>query len=461
MTKILTFAWKQLHTVYSDTTLLLFIILTPLTIATIVGLAFGGQDGNISISDIPVVIVNLDEGGTNGNFGELVTNILASQAPDDTDTDDGNLVAQACSLVDDADTTNNTNEETAEVGLDTLFDATILDDVELAKAGVDEGTYFSAVIIPADFSQLLTPSTDFSAIGSDDIMTIESARVEIYGNGSAPISSGVVRAVTESVVSQMVTGSTTINATIRELLNSNPIALATAGDSAFANFACAFRPDLSTLQLERIPLDDVQGESSFVQLLLQIGAAQAVFFAMFSANQALGSIYEDRESWILQRLFITPTPRIYLIIGKILGALLLVMFQVSILLLALTVIASLVTGEVQFIWGQNIPLLIVHTLATALSISGLGVFIVGIAPTYQTSQIIGTLVNMAMAILGGAFGFSLGAIEQLSVIFWGVDGYESLAAGSTDIGLNMIILLGVGLVFFVVGLVFFNRQATE
>jgi tetrahydromethanopterin S-methyltransferase subunit C len=64
-----------------------------------------------------------------------------------------------------------------------------------------------------------------------------------------------------------------------------------------------------------------------------------------------------------------------------------------------------------------------------------------------------------MGVLGGPFGFSLpAALGQLSLIYWGVDAFSKLAANETGIGLNLLVLVGQGLLFFVAGTWFFRRR---
>ncbi len=295
---------------------------------------------------------------------------------------------------------------------------------------------------------------------SPDDITITPVTVEIYGNGSAPISNIVVQSVTESITSQIITGSTAVNATISTILENplNIVRMSTADDADFADFGCAFQPSINPIQLNRLPLDDVQAESSFVQIMVAMGSAQAVFFAIFTMNNALLSIYNDKKQWILQRLLMTPTPRLIIIGGKILGAMVLVFVQVGLLLLTMTAIASLVMGEPLFIWGDNIPLLLLLTFVVGLAVSGLGVFVIGLARTPEQAQIFGTLTAIAMAMLGGGFGFQIPNLEKLSIIHWGVDGYSRLSGGNTDIMMNLIVLLVVGGVLFTIGTWLFNRR---
>lgn len=453
MQKLLTFAWKQLQFVYADTGLLLFMLITPVALATIMGLAFGSGGGGLTISEISIVVVNLDEGTTDTNYGENIASILLSKA-----VDNNAGTGATCSLI--AESSNGDDESQGQ-SLDDLFNAVALSDPDEARAGVDNGDYVAAVIIPANFTETLEPDVDFMNLpDSPGDIVVNSVTLEIYGNGGSPISSEIVRSVSTSIVNQIVTGSTAVNATLMTVLSdsSNLLAMSSANDEDFVDFGCAFNPEINTIRLERLPLDDVQAQSDFVQIMVLMGSAQAVFFSIFTMNNSLLSIYNDKRTWILQRLLMTPTPRLLIIGGKILGSSVLVLFQVGLLLLAMTTIASLVMGEAIFIWGNNIPLLILLTLAVAISVSGLGVFVIGLANTPEQANIFGTLTALGMAMLGGAFGFQIEALQQFSIIYWGVDAYNKLSGGSTDIGLNLLILLGLGAILFAIGSWLFNRR---
>lgn len=62
MDKIFTVTWKELYSSFTDRPRLLYMLATPLAISLILGLAFGGGSGDLTIQDIPVAIVNLDVG---------------------------------------------------------------------------------------------------------------------------------------------------------------------------------------------------------------------------------------------------------------------------------------------------------------------------------------------------------------------------------------------------------------
>lgn len=443
MSKILTIAWKELYSAFTDRPRLLIMFASPLAISIILGMAFGGGGGSISISDIDLAIVNLDEGTADTNYGATVTAILMSENPEGTDD-------AACILSSDA-------SPQQQQSLDDFLNATLLESAEAARNGVDEGLYAAAVIIPHGYSAALAPNLmNFS--GPDEI---ESVHIEIYGSGGSPISAGVVRSIVEAVNNSIVTGSTTIRASLATYVR-NPLnlpAIASADESAFADFACGFDPSLGTITLQPQAMNDVQARSIFDQIMISIGAAQALFFSLTTANASIQSIYEDRKAGVLQRLLVSPTPRVYILAGKVVGTLLIVLAQVGILLLALTVAASMVGGSPVWLWGNPLYVFL-FLLLIGIAVSGVAIFVTGLARTPEEAQIIGTLVSLGMAILGGTFGFQVGEVGKLSLIWWGVDGLNTLSSGSTEIGLSAFILGLQGVLLFVLGSWLFNRRVT-
>ena len=77
----------------------------------------------------------------------------------------------------------------------------------------------------------------------------------------------------------------------------------------------------------------------------------------------------------------------------------------------------------------------------------------------EQANIVGSVLNIALGVLGGAFGFQLpSSIAQVSLIYWARDAFDKLAAGRGDISLNILVLFVEGAVLFLIGLVLFNRR---
>ena len=84
------------------------------------------------------------------------------------------------------------------------------------------------------------------------------------------------------------------------------------------------------------------------------GSAQAIFFMLFTAMGGATSLLEERRDGTLQRLIVSPTPRIVILLGKLIGTFVTCVVQVTILIIALTIVGSILAGQVEFIWGSNL-----------------------------------------------------------------------------------------------------------
>lgn len=494
MSKIWAIAWKELYTTLRDRNLLLIMFATPLALSTIIGLAFGGLGSDTpTIAAIPVAVVNLDQGLKIGglvnetaaisstqavtptglptdfsfNAGSMIASILLSEpitASGVISTVDGNfdVTALTCDLV----AADDDGASVFQGALDELLTVTALTDPAAARAGVEQGDYAVAVIIPADFTQSFLPT--FTAGGTSERNSTANA-VEVYGNSGRALSAGIVRSIVEGIVNQFSRLTVTLEAALNTLFDTIDLTkmnattlnttLTTANTDTFSVLGCLFQPGINPIRLEQQPLDKLQSSNRFSIILVTVGAAQAVFFALFTGVFGILSIYEERKQWTLQRMLVSPTASSTILLGKLVGNLVVVFVQMLVLLLALTVIASLVLGTPTFIWGTN-PLAIFGVLLSlALCVSGIGVLIVGLARTPEQVQVIGPMVNMALGVLGGSFGFGVSAaLAQFSLIYWGVDAFQKLAASESGIGLNLLVLIGQGLLFFLVGSWFFRRR---
>jgi ABC-2 type transport system permease protein len=442
MNKILAMVWKDLYTTYTDRNLLLIMIVAPLALATIISLAFSNffnASGDVPISDIPVAVVNLDQGVDNGgtvfNNGGIFVTALVPPADADAQTLANNALYQ-------------------------LTNAVALGSPEEARAGVDVGTYVAAIIIPADFSQKITYSQEHP--------TVEPSSVEVYASPAAPVAANVVRSIVESISSQLEAGNIAIAATLNAIIEraqSDPafglqFGLVSAAGQFQPDFAAGFNAEVNPVHIDQ---QTVEGQRAAFNPLVTFGAGQAVFFMLFTAMGSANSLLEERRDGTLQRLLASPTPRYMVLVGKFIGTFVNCVVQVSILIVALTGIGSLVSGQVQFIWGTNILALIATLLAVALAAAGLGSLVAALVKTPEQGNVIGGIISMMMGLFGGVF-FSvqsvpaLEPISRLTIVYWGVDAFSKLSANRADIGLNLLVLLAIGIVFFTGGWLVFNRR---
>lgn len=444
MRKIWIIAWKELYTTFSDRSLLMVLVAAPLAIATIIGLAFGGDNGDIPVKDIPVALVNLDKGSTTQNYGQFFVNAFIEQ-PTSSDSTTASLPVcpNAPAATDSAP------------GQNVLFDLTNavqLEDVNAARVGVDDGTYTAAIIIPEDFSQKI-------GYGLND--PVEPTQIEVYANGGRAVPAAIIRSIVDSIGTQITTGNIAIAATLNTI--NTEFGLPTMGRIASSpsfteNIACAFTPTFNTLTIEQQTVAG-QATNSAGAILVLFGSAQAMFFSLFLGQQGVLSVYDERKQGTLQRMVVSPTPRLYILLGKLAGTFVNCVVQLTVLCIALTLVGSIMSGKLTFIWGNNLLLMALVILAAAGAVTGLGTLMAGIARTPEQGNIASQLINLALAFLGGAFGFQLPEfLSRFSMIYWGTNAFQKLAANQTDIGLNLLVLVAHAVILFGIGFWLFNRR---
>ncbi len=441
MRRIWTIAWKDIYTTFSDRNLVLTMIATPLIIATLVGLAFGKfSSGDVVIQHIPIAIVNLDRGSNPQNFGQIVVSVFTASSNNEP------ILGVTCNKTGRGATNNNPTT------LHDLTDAVIMDDPDVARAGVDNGRFTAAIIIPPDFSQKLT-------VGSGN--AVEPVSIEVYANTGRAVPSAIVRGIVEYLVNLIMTGNIAARATletVQETYGSLQMA-AVAADSRFEQtISCAFTSTLNPLRIEQQTVAGQQ-TNSIAALLVAFGSAQAMFFALFTGQQGVLSVFEERRQGTLQRLVISPTPRLYILFGKLLGTFFQCLFQLAALGVALTFVGSLLSGKLVLIWGANLPGLLLVMMLAAAAVTGMGTLMAGIARTPEQSTISSQVLNLSLGLLGGGFGLQLPeALSRFSMIYWGSDAFRKLSSGRGDITLNLLVLLAHGIVLFAIGWWLFNRR---
>lgn len=458
--KIWNITRKDLYLTFTDTSLLLLMFAAPLAIATIIGVTFGGvgQGGQAPVTDIPVAIVNLDagveQGGTTQNNGQFILNALV--APDDVSAAAADTASERTAEMVTCNYVPRKADATFDNGLWKLIHAVPFDDPAQARACVDQNIFASAVIIPADFSANLTYGPANT--------TLHPTEIEIYSHPSRPISISIVGSVVEGITNGIVTGNIAIAAVIDrfvadDLLNVTRIAEFTSSEAFTDGVQQIFTNSAPLVSITR---QTVTGEQINFNPLVFIGASQAIFFALFTANGGATSIIEERRNWTLQRLLITPTTQLNVLVGKMMGIFGMVLLQLVFLFIGFTLVGSLIAGEFQFIWGTNLPAIALVLFSSTLAVTGLGSITAAAARTPDQAGTIGAIVSLGSAVLGGAFGFNLGApFSYLSVVYWGSDAFGKLSTGQNDIALNALVLIGVGVITFAIGLAVFNRRLEE
>jgi ABC-2 type transport system permease protein len=184
-----------------------------------------------------------------------------------------------------------------------------------------------------------------------------------------------------------------------------------------------------------------------------------MFFALFTGQLGILCMYEERKNWTLQRLVASPTPRWAIFGGKLVGVIASVLFQLLALIIALILVGSLLSGKITMIWGNDFFRLAILLLAVSTSVGGLGMLLAGVLRSIEQANIVASVLNMGLGVLGGAFAFQLPrSVASVSLIYWGREAFQRLAAGNPDITLHLVVLFGQGILMFGLGLWLFMRR---
>jgi ABC-2 type transport system permease protein len=416
--KLLVIAWKEIVLRFTDPIVLLLTIVVPLVLATLVGLAFGNSVLGRGIPDVDIVvgIVNHDQGGRWGNFGQIFERVMIRE----TSPFPGDRLFE-------------------------LFAKRQFKDEDQARRMVEREELIAAVIIPPDFSRALETG---------------GATVHLYVNGRSDIRGAAFKDVVETLANRISTAKVTVVTTVGGLVQyPHTRTRLEAGmlDEAIADLAVtAAMPASNPIKVQRV--SDV-GQSARIRLTHYLAAAMAILFTGFTGLVGSTSLLQEKAQWTLQRMHITPTRPAIILGGKTLGTYLSGLIQVMALIVGVIVMDRMLgTGS-----GQDVRIDLLGLSVLALSVvaaaTGAGVIIAAFARTYVQAADYGRALLILMGLIGGIFfpvelfPRSVQVVTRLTFHYWAMDGYLRLATGEGVIGLlpNILVLTMMALLFFGVG----------
>jgi ABC-2 type transport system permease protein len=414
MHKLLLIGLKDLKLIFRDRAALTFMLLAPFLLTIGMGFVTGRFSGSSSgLSDIPVVIVNLDK----DQLGNALADVFSS-------------------------------EELAD-----LIEPNDSSDADAARRSIDDDKAAAAIIIPEGFTRSILPvgGTEFD----ENFVQPETVKIEVYTNPSRPTSAGVVKAIVDEFLSRIEEGRTSGMTSIVELMQAGLLNSQDARREAQKLFE-----NTDESQTTAITLKTNQEGAAAVDfdILAYMAPGMALLFLMYTVSHGGRSILAERSQGTLPRLLISPTSTSQVLGGKVLGIFFTGVAQVGILILATSIFFGVK-------WGDALGLAIL-ILATVFGATGWGMLITALARTPGQVGSVGSALMLIFGILGGSF-ISLDQmpplIQTLSKITpnsWGLDGFTTLALGGTLPNLfePITALLIMGAVLFGVAVVIFNRN---
>jgi ABC-2 type transport system permease protein len=204
-----------------------------------------------------------------------------------------------------------------------------------------------------------------------------------------------------------------------------------------------------------------QGESEELPGLGQaVLSGVTVLFVFLAAQTAARSIYEEKKVGSFRRLMAAPLSRPALLGGKILPNFITALVQIL-------VIFAFGSLGLRLLGATPVPLedaplgVALVSILTALCASTLGILIAAIARTESQIGGMGMLVLWGMGLLGGCIAPAflldryLGPLPKIVPQYWANRAFDDLlirGLGLQDVALELAVLLGFTVLFFVIGL---------
>jgi ABC-2 type transport system permease protein len=414
MKKLFLIGFKDLKLIFRDRAALIFMLLAPFLLTIGMGFVTGRFSGSSSgLSDIPVIIVNLD----NDQLGNALADLFSSQELAD------------------------------------LIEPTASSDAEAARRLIDEDQAAAAVIIPGGFTGSIIPAQ--GTMFDPNSLSSEPVKIEVYTNPSRPTSAGVVKAVVDEFVSRVEEGRTSSVTSITQLMQTGLLDPQNAESEARRLFANVEQSESTSITLSK---NQEGAQAIEFDILAFMAPGMALLFLMYTVSYGGRSILAERSQGTLPRLLISPTSTVEVLGGKVLGIFLTGVAQVGILILA----SSIFFG-VQ--WGDTLGLALL-ILATVFGATGWGMLITALARTPGQVASVGSALMLIFGILGGSFiqlenmPPFVQTLSKITPNAWGLDGFTTLALGGTLANLiePITALLIMGAVLFGIAVVLFNRQ---
>lgn len=414
MQKIVFIALKDFVSTYRNKVMIAMMLVAPLVLASLLGLAFGRGDSSYSISAVKVVFVDQDEGLDVPGQGRVALGSILAGILESTELED-------------------------------ILSVTRLTDESAARQWVDQGKATCAVIVPRDLTKALLERGEPAK-----------AAVVVYQNPAETLGPAIVNSLVQEAL-DIFNGARAAMAAVMALTATPPADLSeTMAKTVTSYFQTAMQQEGSALKARGPQLGPKSSRDPGVAGMVLSG--MMVFFMFIGAANVARTILDEDYQGTLRRLFTTPTSRSAILAGKMTAVFVTVLVQAIILLLA---------GWALFRinWGAVAPVALL-TVVGALVSAGLGVMLISFATTPGQAGALSSSVLVVLALLGGNFvggvmpsGF-FATVRRFTPNGWLLEAWDKTLRGGglEEIWVQLGVVLGFVLLTFVVGSVVFRRR---
>jgi len=387
----------------------------PMLVTGLFYFAFGGLNkGAPDIQATRVQVVNLDQAGSEVSAGQNLVRFLQDPS------------------------------------FSSLVQLKVVPDEKTARASIIDKTADVALIIPNDFSSsILTSAAPTSIV--------------LYKDPAITLGPSIVR----ELVAQYVDGYSGVRVAVSTVteearLHNLPLDEATLRKvmlDYYTNLPSLNQNPPVNLTLSAPAAKSNNGEQD-TSIVGRIMTGMLVFFVFFTGVFSFETIVTESENGTLSRLFSTPVHRGIIFAGKYLAALLLLIIQVTVL-----VVASTVAFGIK--WG-SLPSILLSATGMIIAATGFGIMLMSlIKNSKQSGPVVGGILAVT-GMMGGLF-FQAGNDDSFDVFRflnlltpqgWAHKAWKASLAGEqfSSIFPITLVLLAIGLVCFVIGTLQFRKR---
>ncbi|WP_147533214.1 ABC transporter permease [Bacillus marasmi] len=397
----MSFFWlavKDLLLTCRDKKALLTLIAMPLLLIAILGAAFGNvfqEEGNVTIDKFTLGIVNHD----NGDLGKVLTEDVFSEA------------------------------------LSEQIRVKSLDENELNKQ-IETRKLSIGIIIPDDFSTNIT--------------TGKEAKVKLISVPNPGIKATIVQSVLEQFTQSVAVEAELTKIAMQQALQSGMTIEQFQAGLSDASQEQEINPDsYKNLVTEKT----VKADSEPVGAFQYYAAAMGVMFLLITVTDGVSAMIQEKEQEVYKRLLVSKLSFGNYLTGKMLGLIVISLIQASVIIIGTTILFDVD-------WGSSLSGIVLNTFAFVMSACGLGVLVGSFIKKEKTFSVAAMLGTQIMAALGGSMAplyiFPDWAVLAGKFLPNGLalQTYLDLMSDATFIEVipEAAISLGIGIVFFAIGL---------
>ena len=312
-----------------------------------------------------------------------------------------------------------------------------------ARTLVEKGKTGAAVIIPAGFSSGVSAGTKVSIV--------------VLGNPETATQAGVIRNVVESFTAEVQRRQLAGSIAIRTLQQSGavpPQRMQEAVQSVLDEVGISQQTGTVSVRTT------TQEGLKVPRALDYYAVGMALLYLIFTANTGTEGMLEEKRQHTLSRILATPTSRVQILLGKLVG-----IFAIAALQFAMIIVLTRLMYRVN--WGASVPAVIVMATATVLAGAGLSTLVAALARTPEQAGEVGPAVALIYSLLGGSMWpvynmpAWMNSVSRLTFTRWSVEGFTSLmvnGGGISSILRPVGVCLAMAAAFLLISVTVLNRN---